>query len=187
MSASSPPSMAKAFPEKFNYYHDQLNKELSQIPVLVQFEKQTHVPKTYLVAGVGSVVFLLIFVNIWGNLLTNLMGFLYPAYASFKAIESRQTDDDVQWLTYWCVFGFFNILEFFADILLYWLPLYYTMKALVILWLVLPQFKGSVVLYKGFIRPFLIAESKTIDSTGERLKEKVTSALGEVQKEMKSD
>jgi receptor expression-enhancing protein 5/6 len=66
--------------------------------------------------------------NVWGDLLTNLLGFLYPAYASFKALESHGVDDDKQWyiffsfrLTYWVVFAFLNMIEFFSDILLYWL------------------------------------------------------------------
>ncbi|XJO78075.1 hypothetical protein BDV3_002570 [Batrachochytrium dendrobatidis] len=183
MSTAEQPSLAKALPEKFNHYHDQFNKELAKVPCLVQFEKQTHIPKTYLVAGAGSVLFVLIFVNIWGNLLTDMLGFLYPAYASFKAIESKEVDDDVQW----CVFGFFNVLEFFSDVLLYWLPLYYTMKAIVILWLVLPQFKGAVILYNGFLRPFLVSETKNIDNAGERLKTKISSVFTDAQKEMKSD
>jgi receptor expression-enhancing protein 5/6 len=32
-----------------------------------------------------------------GNLLTNILGFVYPAYASFKAIETKETDDDTLW------------------------------------------------------------------------------------------
>ncbi len=51
------------------------------------------------------------------------MGFIYPTYMSFKAIESKGTDDDKLWLTYWVVFGFFNIIETFTDVILYWIPL----------------------------------------------------------------
>ena len=81
----------------------QLDKELSKFPALVQLEKQTKVPKAYMVAGVGGLLILLVFLNIAGRLITNLLGFLYPAYASFKAIESLNKEDDVQWCVS-CVF-----------------------------------------------------------------------------------
>jgi len=45
-----------------------------------------------------------------------------------KAVESPQKDDDTQWLIYWVVFGCFNIVEFFSDILLSWFPLYFLTK-----------------------------------------------------------
>lgn len=63
------------------------------------------------------------------------------AYASFKAIESPQTDDDKQWLTYWTVIGFVNIIEFFADYLLFWIPFYSLTKTAFVLWLTLPRFR----------------------------------------------
>jgi receptor expression-enhancing protein 5/6 len=55
------------------------------------------VPKVYVVGGTGLVFFIMIFFNLWGDLLTNILGFVYPAYASFKAIESNNKEDDVQW------------------------------------------------------------------------------------------
>ena len=45
---------------------------------------------------------------------SNLIGWGLPAYLSFKALESSGHDDDVQWLTYWVIFGFFNFAEGFA-------------------------------------------------------------------------
>jgi len=72
------------------------------------------------VAGSFFFVFLLILLNIGGALITHLVGFLYPAYASFKAIESSSKEDDTLWLTYWTTFGFLSIAEFFSDIILYW-------------------------------------------------------------------
>lgn len=44
-----------------------------------------------------AVVFLLIFFNIGGSLLTNIIGFGFPAYASLRAIESSSKADDTQW------------------------------------------------------------------------------------------
>lgn len=53
---------------------------------------------------------------------------LVPDDFSIKAIESPNKDDDTQWLTYWVVYGFFGIGEFFLDIFLSWFPFYYLFK-----------------------------------------------------------
>ncbi|CAH1766862.1 21068_t:CDS:2 [Entrophospora sp. SA101] len=89
------------FKEKFRYYNSLADKELAKYPQVNKLEQTTGVPKTYLAAGVLSIVSILIFFNFWGELLSNLIGWLYPAYASFKAVESAEKTDDTQWLTYW--------------------------------------------------------------------------------------
>lgn len=61
-------------------------------------------------------------------LLSNLIGFLYPAYASIKAVESSGKDDDTKWLTYWVVFSFITLIELPAAILLSWIPFYSLIK-----------------------------------------------------------
>ena len=45
-----------------------------------------------------------------------LVGTIYPAYKSFKAIESKEKDDDTQWLIYWVVFAFFSVIEIFTGL-----------------------------------------------------------------------
>jgi len=47
---------------------------------------------------------------------------------SVKAIESADKDDDTKWLTYWVVYSVFSLIEFFANILLSWIPLYWFLK-----------------------------------------------------------
>lgn len=37
------------------------------------------------------------------------------------------------------MFGFFNFIESFIDIILHFVPMYYTFKTLAIVWLMLPQ------------------------------------------------
>lgn len=48
------------------------------------------------------------------------LGVLYPAYASFKALESPQLNDDKQWLTYWVVYACTTSLETVTDRTLSW-------------------------------------------------------------------
>jgi receptor expression-enhancing protein 5/6 len=62
------------------------------------------------------------------QLLCNIIGFLYPAYRSMKALESPNKDDDTKWLTYWVVFALFSIIEYFSNILIYWFPFYWLLK-----------------------------------------------------------
>ena len=47
---------------------------------------------------------------------------------SVKAIESKEKDDDTKWLTYWVVYSAFSLVEFFADIFLFWVPFYWFFK-----------------------------------------------------------
>lgn len=106
------------------------------------FEERTQVPKSYVVIGsVGLLLFLHIF-NSFAAPVSNLLGWGLPAYLSLKALETPSAHDDVQWLTYWVIFGFFTFIESFAlRVLLYYLPWYYAFKSLFILWLQLPAFR----------------------------------------------
>ena len=65
----------------------------------MQIDKQAGMPKakTYAALGFAAIYTLLLVFNVAGSLLTNLLGFLYPAYHSFKAIESHEKDDDTMW------------------------------------------------------------------------------------------
>ncbi|TPX72249.1 hypothetical protein SpCBS45565_g00549 [Spizellomyces sp. 'palustris'] len=94
----------------------------------------------------------------------NLAGYLYPAYLSYKAVKARDAGALDRWLIHWIVMSFFTILEIAGDTLLFWLPLYYELKLIIILWLVLPYTQGSLVLYNQFLQPALAKHEPEIDS-----------------------
>lgn len=101
-------------------------------------------PKAYAVIGAALLAVMLHLVNPLAGPVSNLVGWGLPAYLSFKAIETPSQADDVQWLTYWVVFGFMTFLESFAlRALLYYLPWYYAFKSVFVIWLQLPAFKAS--------------------------------------------
>lgn len=77
-----------------------------------------------------------------------LVGVIYPSLESYKAIKTEGKDDDVQWLSYWIIFSLFSTIEFFLDIVLAWVPLYYEAKLIFILWLALPQTRGALKLWQ---------------------------------------
>jgi receptor expression-enhancing protein 5/6 len=94
---------------------------------------------------VGGIVFIaILFFGIGAGSLCSIVGFLYPAFKSFEAIESKTRGDDTQWLIYWVVYAFFAVIETFSDFLLYWIPFYYAFKVR-LQYLVLQIAKKNVV------------------------------------------
>lgn len=89
---------------------------------------------------------------------------LYPLYASVMAIESPFKEDDQQWLTYWVLYSFVSLLEMAAAPVFAWIPLYSTIKLAVAAWLVLPQFRGGIILYEKYVRPHFYAAVGATDS-----------------------
>ena len=67
--------------------------------MLNNLEKQTSVPKVYVILGLAAFYFFLIFFNIAGEFLVNFAGFLIPGYYSLEALFSSSKSDDTQWLT----------------------------------------------------------------------------------------
>lgn len=111
-------------------------------------------PKGYLVLGSTFVITFLHIFNSLAAPVSNLVGWALPAYLSFKAVESPSPHDDVQWLTYWVVFGFFNFLESFAlRLVLYYVPWYFAFKTLFIVWLQLPYFRVRVFCFFPAVFP----------------------------------
>ncbi|CAO3589973.1 unnamed protein product [Absidia cylindrospora] len=152
---------------------NKVDKELSQFKYANDAERLTGVPKSYMAAGVVGVITIMIFFNLAGQLLTNAISWVYPAYASFKAIETPATDNDKQWLTYWTVIGFVQMVEYFSDILLFWFPFYYLFKTLLVLYLTLPQFRGAELLYARVLRPQLLRFQGNIDQQAHDIRDKV--------------
>jgi receptor expression-enhancing protein 5/6 len=145
-----------------------INKKLhepnSVTNVLEKIESKTGLDRFYLVAGVAGALSLYLIFGHFAEIVCNVVGFLYPAYISIKAIESTTKNDDTQWLTYWVVFALFNVFEFASDIIVGWFPIYWLCKCIFMLYLYLPMTMGAQKLYTRFIRPFVQKHQQSIDS-----------------------
>ncbi|XP_072295286.1 receptor expression-enhancing protein 2 [Eucyclogobius newberryi] len=90
-------------------------------------------------------------------------GTLYPAYASYKAVKTKNVKEYVKWMMYWIVFALFTTAETLTDMLLSWFPFYFELKIAFVIWLLSPYTKGSSVLYRKFVHPTLSNKEKEID------------------------
>ena len=105
--------------------------------------------------GAAGGYFVLVFLNIAGigQLLSNIAGLVVPGYYSLIALESRGTADDTALLTYWVVFAFLNVIEFWSRAILYWVPFYFLFKTVFLLYIGIPSLGGAKIVYEAVIRP----------------------------------
>jgi hypothetical protein len=92
------------------------------------------------------------------------VGMLYPAYASFKALKSPSPNDNKQWLTYWVVFSITSSAEEVAEKVVAYVPGYYVLKCIFLVWLMLPKTRGAIYVYENFIVPMFQKYEPLIDA-----------------------
>ncbi|GFP80126.1 hva22-like protein a [Phtheirospermum japonicum] len=107
------------------------------------------------------------FLKVLGQNLDILAGpvfsLVYPLYASIRAIETKSTVDDQQWLTYWVLYSMITLFELTFAKIIEWLSLWSYAKLIFTCWLVIPYFSGAAYVYQHLVRPYLITRQKTVN------------------------
>ena len=98
---------------------------------------------------------LLVMLGVGQSIITTLIGVVYPAFASFIALETEEKEDDKQWLTYWVCFGFFQIIDCFGGIILQFIPFYFFLKVAFMVWLFHPKSMGALWLYNNYMQAYV--------------------------------
>jgi|UniRef100_A0A7S2UQE6 receptor expression-enhancing protein 5/6 len=160
----------KEMPPQVQAVLDKGDAFLAKYPNLLQYDKLQQLEDK---VGYSKVFFAAAFALVFSSailalgglkFISDLIAFLYPAYMSFKAIDSPDPSKDTQWLTYWVVFSFFSIIETTCSFFISWIPFYFFIKLGFFLWLYHPQFLGAEVLYNQVLKPCLIPYLNTIGS-----------------------
>merc|ERR1739838_457465 len=158
--------MAPAFIQdaitKIDRFLEQENSPITKALKVV--EKKTNIKSRYLAFAGLTIIAVYLIVGYAAALLCSVIGFVYPAYCSVKAIESKKTEDDTEWLIYWVVYATFSCAEFFSDILLSWFPFYHLLKCTFLIWCMAPvNYNGSKLIYNKLIRPWVLKNEHKID------------------------
>ncbi|KAL7622048.1 hypothetical protein AAE478_007549 [Parahypoxylon ruwenzoriense] len=94
------------------------------------------------------------------KLLSSVASFLFPLFASYKALKTSDPTQLTPWLMYWSVLSCALLVESWIEFILVWVPFYSYMRLFFLLYLVLPQTQGARVLYETYLHPYL-AENET--------------------------
>ena len=79
---------------------------------------------------------------------------------SFKALDERSLDGCEQWLTYWVCYAAFQLVP---TLFVSWIPFYYEMELVFLLWLQSPQTQGATWLFDRYIQVHLKSREEAID------------------------
>lgn len=139
--------------ENFQDILMKISNEFSDVTPIESLSKALKIHPAYVLLLSFSLLFVPINIGLFPKFFVGLLGFIYPAYMSLKLTHRKNRDSLKQWLTYWVIFGLFELLDgFFMLIFLHILPFFYPIKALFIIWLFYPKSKGATLLYERLFR-----------------------------------
>ncbi|KAI0400264.1 TB2/DP1, HVA22 family-domain-containing protein [Xylaria palmicola] len=93
--------------------------------------------------------------NIIAHFFASIASFLFPLFASYKALKTSDPAQLTPWLMYWSVLSCALLAESWTGFVLAWIPFYSWIRLGFLLWLVLPSTQGARVLYEGYLHPYL--------------------------------
>ena len=137
---------------------------------------KTHIQPIYYFYFLLVCLFIIV-IGYLQNLITCLVGMLYPMYFSIKALREKNKERIKNWLQYWIIFSIFLNLE---DILYYFLSdiqLYFFYKLVFLLICFLPQYNGAKYFYENIIRGVFLKYESDVCLISQNLATRIRSNL----------
>ena len=126
-------------------------------------QEKTGIKGIFVVLGLAlSVIF--VYFNILDSIITNLVGTLYPLFWTIKSLEQNSIEEQKKWLTYWVVFGAFIIVDMGSPVIVKFIPFYFVLKILFLMWLFMPGSNGCTIVYYLIVKKIFGYYEDKIDS-----------------------
>jgi hypothetical protein len=77
------------------------------------------------------------------------------------------------------VYSTFTLVESATNLLETWIPLYHLVKIAFLLWCMLPQTQGALLIYRTVIEPILVRYEGRIDNAHHRVQRSVDEVAGD--------
>lgn len=133
-----------------------------------QIREKSAINPFILIGAVIGVISCLLFLTELENEIVVLTGIIFPVYMSMKALDSKDEDDDKQWCTYWVVFFTFQLtesyLKTFTFEILDYIPKYFLIKLVFLIWLFFPSTMGANFIYEKLLSKLFSKYEVVIDS-----------------------
>jgi len=185
MSAAPAASPVDAYKRQANEVLDLIDEKLSAYPAVQQIAAKTTLRPSHLTLGAFSLLIAFVWWGFGGRLFSNLVGFGWPLWESFDSLKRKEApgevdEEDTQWLTYWVVYSTFTLIESGTNVLELWIPMYHLVKIVFLLWCMLPQTRGALVIYSAVIEPILVRYEGKIDNTSRKVRSSASTVAKDI-------
>ncbi|CAG8487763.1 23818_t:CDS:2 [Dentiscutata erythropus] len=108
------------------------------------------------------------------SFLESRFGVVYPTYRSIKIIYQQPSNDNEliaeqkQWLTYWTVYGWLQVADYWSTRLLNLLPGYNFLKLIFLYWAQNDQSRGATILFEQVLKPLLRKPQPKLNTTTQK-------------------
>jgi len=95
----------------------------------------------------------------------------------YKALKANDKEKQVDLLTASIVFNMIYFFEFLTWWILRFIPFYYELKILMVIWLLHPKTRGASLIYNNFIAPTFDGVSKRVDYSSAKMNKLISPYL----------
>ena len=124
----------------------------------------------YIFIGLLLLSLIFVYFNLFENLITNLIGTVYPTFWTIKSIESKD-GKAIHWLIYWIIFSSFILLDFFSGFVVKIIPFYFIMKICFLIWLQWPGSYGCEIIFNYVINSIFESIEDELDEYVQEVKD----------------
>lgn len=124
--------------------------------LIKQAEKSTGLKFNQIVKYALIVLAAMVVLGIGQHYITVIIGVAYPAFMSCVTLMKKDPEEEKQWLTYWIVFGIFQMVDQFAGWILFIIPFYYVIKMSLLIALFHPSTRGATYVYNNYLRGYFL-------------------------------
>ncbi|KRY31823.1 Receptor expression-enhancing protein 5 [Trichinella spiralis] len=121
--------------------------------LFAKIEQKTGKSRYQAAVMLAIVIFVLLIFSPNAGLLCNCICIGYPAMKTLIEVESNENANCKQWKFYWVIFGFFRLVDYFAECISFIIPIYWPLKCIFFVWLFTPSCHGAATLYEKFFQP----------------------------------
>jgi receptor expression-enhancing protein 5/6 len=140
-----------------------------------------------IILGIFAVALFFTFMGWFQTYITCIVGIVLPTYWSIKAIETKEPDDDKQWLTYWSVYAVFTFFDLFSYWILKIIPFYFIIKLIFLVWCFMPNTQGAIIIYDKIIKKYFIKYENKLDTLVDKVLKKGKEAQEKAKEELEKN
>ena len=143
--------------EKAKDWFEDFNDELEKLPIIKEISGFIGVRTSTTAMFISCAGLVFIALNLksrMSQIIAYIIGTIYPILKSARALATADPLDDKLWLTYWMIYGIFEVINCYVGFFLEYVPFYWLIKVVFLVWLYNPFAPGSMIIYENVLRPW---------------------------------